>query len=113
PAAMIFTDGSVVGATLDRNGLRPGRWTETHDGLVIVGSETGLIELEPERIRRRGRLQPGRMLLVDLEEGRIVPDEEIKASLAAARPWAEWTRKGQVRLAQLPEREHLLHPASS
>lgn len=113
PAALIFTDGSVVGATLDRNGLRPGRWTETTDGLVIVGSETGVLDVEPERIRRRGRLSPGRMFLVDTAQGRIIEDEEIKAELAAMEPWQEWLDAGRVRLRDLPEREHIVHPIAS
>ena len=79
PAAVAFTDGRVIGGILDRNGLRPARWTETRDGLVVLASESGVIPFEPERILRRGRLQPGRMFLVDLEERRVVPDREIKA----------------------------------
>ena len=90
PAALIFTDGTLVGATLDRNGLRPGRWTETTDGLVVIGSETGVLDFEPERIKRRGRLRPGRMFLVDTAQGRLIEDEEIKAQLAAQEPWQEW-----------------------
>lgn len=113
PAALIFTDGTLVGATLDRNGLRPGRWTETTDGLVVIGSETGVLEFEPERIKRRGRLQPGKMFLVDSEAGRIVEDEEIKHDLAAMHPWQEWLDQGSVRLADLPEREHIVHPPAS
>src|SRR5690606_3563333 len=113
PAALIFTDGVQVGATLDRNGLRPGRWTETTDGLVVIGSETGVLEFAPERIKRRGRLQPGRMFLVDLAVRRIVEDEEIKRELAALHPWREWLDEGAVRLADLPEREHIVHPAAS
>ncbi|MBY6061261.1 glutamate synthase large subunit [Microbacterium esteraromaticum] len=113
PAALIFTDGVQVGATLDRNGLRPGRWTETTDGLVVIGSETGVLEFAPERIKRRGRLSPGRMFLVDTAEGRIVEDDEIKHDLATMHPWQEWLDKGAVRLADLPEREHIVHPAAS
>ncbi len=113
PAALIFTDGTVVGATLDRNGLRPGRWTETTDGLVVIGSETGVLEFAPERIKRRGRLRPGRMFLVDTAQGRIVEDEEIKRELATLHPWQEWLDAGAVRLADLPEREHIVHPAAS
>jgi len=113
PAALIFTDGSLVGATLDRNGLRPGRWTETTDGLVVIGSETGVLEFEPERIKRRGRLQPGKMFLVDTEAGRIVEDDEIKHELATLHPWQEWLDQGAVRLADLPEREHIVHPPAS
>lgn len=113
PAALIFTDGTLVGATLDRNGLRPGRWTETTDGLVVIGSETGVLEFEPERIKRRGRLQPGKMFLVDTAERRIVEDDEIKYELAHLHPWQEWLDDGAVRLADLPEREHIVHPPAS
>ncbi|MDU0327855.1 glutamate synthase large subunit [Microbacterium sp. KSW2-21] len=113
PAALIFTDGTLVGATLDRNGLRPGRWTETTDGLVVIGSETGVLDFAPERIKRRGRLQPGRMFLVDTAQRRIVEDEEIKADLAASQPWGEWVSKGRVKLSELPEREHIVHPIAS
>ncbi len=112
PAALIFTDGTVVGATLDRNGLRPGRWTETTDGLVVIGSETGVLDFAPERIKRRGRLQPGRMFLVDTAQGRIVEDEEIKATLAAQEPWDLWLRQ-RLQLSELPEREHIVHPVAS
>ncbi|MCW2164442.1 glutamate synthase (NADPH/NADH) large chain [Microbacterium hydrothermale] len=113
PAALIFTDGTLVGATLDRNGLRPGRWTETTDGLVVIGSETGVLDFAPERIKRRGRLQPGRMFLVDTAQRRIVEDDEIKADLAALQPWGEWVDKGRVKLSELPEREHIVHPIAS
>lgn len=113
PAALIFTDGTLVGATLDRNGLRPGRWTETTDGLVVIGSETGVLEFAPERIKRRGRLQPGKMFLVDTEAHRIVEDEEIKQELAMLHPWQQWLDEGAVRLADLPEREHIVHPPAS
>lgn len=113
PAALIFTDGTLVGATLDRNGLRPGRWTETTDGLVVIGSETGVLDFEPERIKRRGRLRPGRMFLVDTAQGRVVEDDEIKRELAELEPWQEWLDAGRVRLADLPEREHIVHPIAS
>ncbi|RKT37049.1 glutamate synthase (NADH) large subunit [Microbacterium sp. AG1240] len=113
PAALIFTDGTLVGATLDRNGLRPGRWTETTDGLVVIGSETGVLDFAPERIKSRGRLRPGRMFLVDTAQGRIVDDSEIKAELAAQEPWQEWLDAGRVRLSELPEREHIVHPIAS
>jgi glutamate synthase (NADPH/NADH) large chain len=113
PAALIFTDGTLVGATLDRNGLRPGRWTETTDGLVVIGSETGVLDFAPERIKRRGRLRPGRMFLVDTAQRRIVPDTEIKAELAALEPWQKWLDAGRVRLSELPEREHIVHPIAS
>ncbi len=113
PAAISFTDGSVVGATLDRNGLRPGRWLETSDGLVVLASETGVLPIEPSRVVRRGRLQPGVLFLVDTEEGRVVPDEEIKRDLAAMRPWGEWLESSRIHLADLPEREHVAHTAAS
>ena len=112
PAALIFTDGTMVGATLDRNGLRPGRWTETTDGLIVIGSETGVLDFEPARIKRRGRLSPGRMFLVDTAERRIVEDDEIKAQLAAAEPWELWLRQ-RLQLSELPEREHIVHPIAS
>lgn len=113
PAALIFTDGTLVGATLDRNGLRPGRWTETTDGLVVIGSETGVLDFAPERIKRRGRLRPGRMFVVDTAQGRIVEDDEIKRDLASLHPWQEWLDAGRVRLKELPEREHIVHPIAS
>ncbi|MFT4219776.1 MAG: glutamate synthase large subunit [Microbacterium sp.] len=112
PAALIFTDGTLVGATLDRNGLRPGRWTETTDGLVVIGSETGVLDFEPERIKRRGRLRPGRMFLVDTAQRRIIEDDEIKAELASLEPWELWLRQ-RVELSELPEREHIVHPIAS
>lgn len=113
PAALIFTDGTLVGATLDRNGLRPGRWTETTDGLVVIGSETGVLEFESDRIKRRGRLQPGKIFLVDTAARRIVEDEEVKRQLATLHPWQKWLDEGAVRLADLPEREHIVHPPAS
>ncbi|MFB8385931.1 glutamate synthase large subunit [Microbacterium sp. NPDC055910] len=112
PAALIFTDGTLVGATLDRNGLRPGRWTETTDGLVVIGSETGVLEFEPERIKRRGRLRPGRMFIVDTAEGRIIEDDEIKTRLARLEPWELWLRQ-RLQLEELPDREHIVHPIAS
>ncbi len=103
PAAIAFTDGRVIGATLDRNGLRPARWLVTKDDVAILASETGVLPIRPEDVRAKGRLQPGRMFLVDTEQGRIVPDEEIKESLAARRPYAEWIRENQVTLDKLPD----------
>jgi len=113
PAALLATDGTQVVATLDRNGLRPGRWTVTTDGLVVIGSETGVLEFEPDRIARRGRLRPGTMFVVDTAERRIRSDAEVKKEIATSAPWASWLEKGTVRLADLPEREHLVHPAAS
>jgi glutamate synthase domain-containing protein 2/glutamate synthase domain-containing protein 1/glutamate synthase domain-containing protein 3 len=102
PASVAFTDGRVVGATLDRNGLRPGRWVETTDGYVILGSESGLLDIEPAQIRRLGRLQPGKLFLVDLERGRIVEDEEVKREVATHRPYGEWYARNAVPFSQLP-----------
>jgi glutamate synthase domain-containing protein 2/glutamate synthase domain-containing protein 1/glutamate synthase domain-containing protein 3 len=102
PAAVAFTDGRLIGATLDRNGLRPARYLVTKDGLLIMASETGVLPVKPEEIKYKGRLQPGKMLLANLEEGRIVPDEEIKAKLSARQPYAEWLQKQQITLERLP-----------
>ncbi|MFD1720983.1 glutamate synthase large subunit [Amnibacterium endophyticum] len=113
PAAIVFTDGSLVGATLDRNGLRPGRWLETTDGLVVLASETGVIDVAPERVARRGRLRPGKMFLVDTAAGRLIDDDEIKSQLAAEKPWGEYIESGRIRLADLPEREHVVHTPAS
>ncbi len=101
PASVAFTDGRVVGATLDRNGLRPGRWVETTDGHVVLGSEIGLLDIPAEQIRRLGRLQPGKLFLVDLERGRIVEDEEIKHEVATRRPYREWYASNAVPFAEL------------
>jgi glutamate synthase (NADPH/NADH) large chain len=107
PAAVAFTDGTVVGAVLDRNGLRPARYWVTDDGLVVLASEVGVIDCDPASVVRKGRLQPGRMFLVDTTQGRIVDDDEIKAALAAAHPYADWLAKNQVRLEDLPPRSML------
>jgi glutamate synthase (NADPH/NADH) large chain len=103
PAAVAFTDGRQIGATLDRNGLRPARWYVTDDDLVVMASEMGVLPFPEEKIVRKWRLQPGRMLLIDLQEGRIVSDEEIKASLTSARPYREWLKKTQLVLEDLPD----------
>ncbi len=102
PASVAFTDGRVVGATLDRNGLRPGRWVETTDGHVVLGSEIGLLDIPAQEIRRLGRLQPGKLFLVDLERGRIVEDGEVKREVATRKPYGEWYAKRSVPFAQLP-----------
>ncbi|HXB38765.1 MAG TPA: glutamate synthase large subunit, partial [Acidimicrobiales bacterium] len=107
PAAISFTDGTVVGAVLDRNGLRPSRYWVTDDGLVVLASEVGVLDIAPERVIRKGRLQPGRMFLVDTSKGRLVEDEEIKAELAAEHPYDEWIASDQVRLDELPARTML------
>jgi glutamate synthase (NADPH/NADH) large chain len=113
PANVSFTDGTLIGAVLDRNGLRPGRFWVTDDGLVVLGSEAGVLDIDPARIVRKGRLQPGRMFLVDTVAGRIIEDDEIKAELAAQAPYADWLRAGIVHLEELPEREHVVHTAKS
>jgi glutamate synthase domain-containing protein 2/glutamate synthase domain-containing protein 1/glutamate synthase domain-containing protein 3 len=105
PAAVAFTDGRVIGATLDRNGLRPGRWLETKDGWVVLGSETGVLEEPPENVVRKGRLQPGKLFLVDVEQGRIVEDGEVKRAIATRKPYGKWFEDGIVHLSDLPERE--------
>jgi glutamate synthase (NADPH/NADH) large chain len=103
PAAIAFTDGRVIGATLDRNGLRPGRYVVTHDDLVVMASETGVLDIAPERIKTKGRLQPGKMFLVDTVEGRIISDKEIKQRLSGRQPYGEWLKENQITLDQLPE----------
>ncbi|WP_062213633.1 glutamate synthase large subunit [Demequina oxidasica] len=113
PAALHFTDGTLIGATLDRNGLRPGRFWVTDDGMVIAGSEAGLLDIDPAKVVRKGRLQPGRMLLVDTAAGRIVEDEEIKSQLAAEHEYEKWVEENAVRLANVPEREHISHSRAS
>lgn len=113
PAALAFTDGTVIGAVLDRNGLRPGRYWVTDDGLVVLASETGVLPIAPDRVVRKGRLEPGRMFLVDTGSGRIIEDHEIKAQLAAQRPYAQWVAEHTVSLDQLPEREHVQHTPAS
>ena len=113
PACVTFTDGSQVGAVLDRNGLRPSRFWVTDGGLVILASEVGVLDIDPTKVVRKGRLQPGRMFLVDIAEGRIIEDSEIKSALASAEPYGEWLAEGIVRLADLPSREHIIYPHSS
>ena len=104
PAAVAFTDGTVVGAVLDRNGLRPARYWVSDDGLVVLASEVGVLDLDPATVVKKGRLQPGRMFLVDTAAGRIVEDEEIKSALAAEHPYGDWLKKGLVHLDDLPPR---------
>jgi len=112
PAAVAFTDGRCIGAVLDRNGLRPSRYYITSDELVIMASEAGVLPVEPSKVIKKGRLQPGCMFLVDTEQGRIVPDEEIKRELAAARPYAQWLEENHIRLEDLPYAPET-HPADS
>src|SRR5437588_1437484 len=113
PACVTFTDGTVVGAVLDRNGLRPSRFWVTDDGRVILASEVGVLDIAPERVVRKGRLQPGRMFLVDTAAGRIVDDDELKAELAADNPYADWLHAGLMNLADLPDREHVVYTHAS
>ncbi len=103
PAAIAFTDGRVIGATLDRNGLRPARYKVTKDGLVVLASETGVLPVRPEDVVMKGRLQPGKMFLVDLEQGRIVSDKEIKEQLSSRNPYCEWLKENQITLDKLGE----------
>ncbi|MFD4586573.1 glutamate synthase large subunit [Streptomyces sp. NPDC058423] len=113
PACVTFTDGTQVGAVLDRNGLRPGRYWVTDDGLVVLSSEVGVLDIDPAKVVRKGRLQPGRMFLVDTAEHRIIEDDEIKAALAAEHPYQEWLEAGIIELGDLPEREHIVHTHAS
>ena len=99
PASIAFTDGKKIGAVLDRNGLRPSRYYVTKDDLVIMASEVGVLDVPPERVLQKGRLQPGRMFLVDTEEGRIVADEEIKHKIATEQPYRQWLNEHMLELA--------------
>src|SRR5579864_846865 len=110
PAAIAFTDGRLVGATLDRNGLRPARYLTTEDGLVVMASEAGVLDIPEERITRKWRLEPGRLLLVDTHAGRILDDAACKSSLATAQPYREWIRDGTVHLDELDPPEHVTAP---
>ena len=110
PAAMAFTDGRVIGAMLDRNGLRPGRYVVTNDDIVVLASEAGVLDIPAENVRQKGRLQPGKMFLVDTIAGRIIPDEEIKQQLTSRQPYAQWIKDNQITLDQIgePGRFHAL-----
>ncbi len=110
PASIAFTDGTRIGAILDRNGLRPARWIHTKDGLVVMASETGVLDIPVEKILQKGRLQPGRMFLVDTKLGRIVPDDEIKDELASAEPYTQWVKENLVRIEDLPEPPNVNEP---
>ncbi|HEY9706215.1 MAG TPA: glutamate synthase central domain-containing protein, partial [Allocoleopsis sp.] len=105
PASITFTDGTMIGAVLDRNGLRPSRYYVTKDDLVIMASEAGVLPIEPERVAFKGRLQPGQMFLVDMQEGRIIADEEIKQKIVTEHPYQEWLKQHLVELTQLKEGE--------
>lgn len=108
PACVTFTDGRLLGATLDRNGLRPGRWWRTVDDTVILASESGVLPIPASQVVERGRLQPGRMFLIDTVSGQILNDLDVKGALAAANPYADWVHAGRLELATLPEREHVI-----
>ncbi|WP_374111714.1 glutamate synthase large subunit [Pseudonocardia sp. ICBG1142] len=104
PALVAFTDGTRIGAVLDRNGLRPARYWVTEDGLVVLASEVGVLDVAPDKVVRKGRLEPGRMFLIDTELGKIVDDDEVKGALAAEHPYADWLHAGLIRLDELPAR---------
>ncbi len=108
PAAVAFTDGRVIGAKLDRNGLRPGRFLVTTDGLVVLASEAGVLSIKPEEVRMKGRLAPGRIFIVDTEQKRLITDEEVKKQLAARQPYAQWLKENQITLDHLPSPTHVL-----
>ena len=103
PASISFTDGKIIGATLDRNGLRPSRYSVTYDDRVIMASETGVLPIDPSMIKEKGRLQPGKMFVVDMEQGRIISDDELKQTICSQKPYAEWLNKYKIRLEELPE----------
>ncbi len=113
PACVTFSDGNQIGAVLDRNGLRPGRYWVTEDGLVVLASEAGVLDIDQSTITRKGRLEPGKMFLLDLAEHRIIEDHEIKNSLAAEHSYDEWLYSGLVRFEDLPDLEHIVHTHSS
>src|SRR3954447_20914869 len=113
PACVTFTDGTLIGAVLDRNGLRPSRWWETADGRVVLASEVGVLDIPADQVVRKGRLQPGKMFLVDTSRGAIVDDEDIKAELAAEHPYGEWLHTGLIQFEALPDREHVVYTHES
>ena len=105
PASIAFTDGKYIGAVLDRNGLRPSRYYVTHDDRVIMASEVGVLPVDPAIVKEKGRLQPGRMFLIDFENGRLIPDQEVKETIAAEKPFGDWLQKGRIRLQDLEPRD--------
>jgi glutamate synthase (NADPH/NADH) large chain len=110
PASIAFTDGTLIGATLDRNGLRPSRYCLTDENLLIMASEAGVLEVPPEKVVQKGRLQPGKMFVASLEEGRIIPDDEIKARICAQHPYQQWIDEGKIALADLEAPREVLQP---
>src|SRR5688500_19645516 len=110
PASIAFTDGTQIGAVLDRNGLRPSRYYVTKDDLVIMASEVGVLDVPPDRVLHKGRLQPGRMFLVDTAAGRIISDDEIKQKIVTEQPYREWLDKYMLELAKLPDIADLPEP---
>jgi len=102
PASISFTDGKIIGATLDRNGLRPSRYCVTTDDRVIMASESGVLPIDPSLIKEKGRLQAGKMFVVDMEQGRIISDEELKQKICSQKPYSEWLNKYKIRLNELP-----------
>ncbi|GAB2586470.1 glutamate synthase large subunit [Kribbella endophytica] len=113
PASVVFSDGTKVGAVLDRNGLRPSRYWVTEDGLVVLASEAGVLDIDPATVTQKGRLEPGRIFLVDVEAHRIVTDAEVKSALADENPYDEWLHAGLIRFENLHEREHVVHSHAS
>ena len=113
PAAVSFTDGTLVGAILDRNGLRPARYWVTDNGLVVLASEVGVLDLDPASIVQKGRVSPGTMFLVDTDKGEVVSDEAVKNQVATAQPYAAWAKENTIQLSELPDREHVVHTSAS
>ncbi len=103
PASITFTDGKIIGATLDRNGLRPSRFIVTNDDMVVMASEVGVLDVDPAKVVSKGRLQPGKMFVVDMEQGRIISDEELKKKICTQQPYGEWLRTNKIKLSDLPE----------
>ena len=113
PASVVFSDGTKVGAVLDRNGLRPSRYWVTEDGLVVLASEAGVLDIDPATVTEKGRLEPGRIFLVDVDAHRIITDSEVKNALADEHPYDEWLHAGLIRFEDLHEREHVVHSHAS
>ena len=111
PASVAFTDGTVIGACLDRNGLRPSRFYVTKDDLVVMASEVGVLDIAPERVLSKGRLQPGRMFLIDTEQGRIISDDELKQSIVSQKPYRKWLDENLLKLADVPDAPHMAEPS--